>query len=68
MVHVSLSQGGFQQEGLWEVGHLPFLASPKFSWLVFGGSTISLLGPPVVSQLKQGDLPRGGWFWSTASQ
>ena len=37
----SLSQGGFQHEGLWEVGHLlPPLAHPGFSCFVFGGSTM----------------------------
>ena len=55
-----LSQGEFQQEGLWEIGHLlPLLAPPEFSQLVFGQST---MGPPFVRQLGQVGLAKVGGF------
>lgn len=45
VAHASLSQDGFQGEGLWEIGHLlPLSAPPEFSQLVFGRST---MGPPL---------------------
>ena len=45
MARASLTQDGFQQEGFWEVGRLlPVLAPPEFSWLVFGGSAMLLIG------------------------
>ena len=48
----SLSQDGFQCEGFWDVGRTILwagvssllLAPSKFSWLVFGGSTMLLIG------------------------
>ena len=60
MAHASLSQDGFQGEGLWEIGHLlPLLAPPEFSQLVFGQST---MGPPFVRQLGQVGLAKVGGF------
>ena len=45
VARASLSQGGFQREGLWEAGCLlPLVAPPGFSRLVFGGSTVFLIG------------------------
>ena len=60
MARASLSQDGFQGEGLWEIGHLlPLLAPPEFSQLVFGRST---MGPPFVRQLGQVGLAKAGGF------
>ena len=74
----SLSQDGFQHEGFWEVGRMYFgLASPPSFWplpdlpvsffFFFAAALCSLLGPPVVRQLRQViiNFPgQGGQFWS----
>ena len=54
VAHASLSQDGFQCEGIWESGYLLLLLVPPKFWLVFWTATpCSLLGPPVVRLLRK---------------
>ena len=63
MVHTSLSQGGFQWEGLWNVGHLlPLWAPPEFYRLVFGGNTTFLIGTSCCETTQASGSGQGGGF------
>ena len=53
VAHASLSQDGFQCEGIWEVGYLLLLLVPPKFWLVFDSSTMFLIGTSCCETTQQ---------------